>query len=186
MVKRVTTQYSIINEDPDFFINVDAETLNDFYASSTPESLQNHNLKINTQLFLDILLLEIRRETIYFSSRRKKKRVAEEKLTLHEIETLQKQLMQPSDEATFKDLNEQLHAEKCSLEEIYAYQAQGAYIRARAKYDIEGEKPTKLFCSLEKHNRVQKHISKLIVENTTESSEIVTQESIENEICRYY
>ena len=65
VVKRVTTQYSIINEDPDFFINVDAETLHDFYASSTPESLQNHNLKINPQLFLDILLLEIRRETIH-------------------------------------------------------------------------------------------------------------------------
>ena len=36
------------------------------------------------------------------------------------------------------------------LEEINLYQTQGAFIRNRAKYKLEGEKPTQLFCSLEK------------------------------------
>ena len=88
MIKRVTTQYSQINGDPDFFVNASAEALNEFYENATPESLQRQHLMINPQLFLDILLLEIRRETIIFSSRLKKERMAKEDLTLQEIEIL--------------------------------------------------------------------------------------------------
>ena len=38
------------------------------------------------------------------------------------------------------------------FDNLHAYQAQGTFIRARAKYQVDGEKPSKLFCSLEKHN----------------------------------
>ena len=79
-----------------------------------------------------------------------------------------------------------MQVNKIELENIYAFQAQGAYIRAKARYKIEGEKPSRLFCSLEKHNAVQKHIPKLIVEKNDKKVEITDQISIENEIYNYY
>ena len=69
---------------------------------------------------------------------------------------------------------------------MYAHQAQGAFIRAKARYKMEGEKPSKLFCSLEKHNGVQKHIPKLIIEKNEVKMELIEQKSIENEIFTYY
>ena len=72
------------------------------------------------------------------------------------------------------------------LENLYAYQAQGAFIRAKARYKVEGEKPSKLFCSLEKHNGVQKHIPKLIVEQNEVKTVLTEQKAIENEIFGYY
>ena len=59
-------------------------------------------------------------------------------------------------------------------------------IRARARYICEGEKPTKFFCSLEKHCGVQKFIPKLIIERDGETCEIENQAAIENEIYKYY
>ena len=54
------------------------------------------------------------------------------------------------------------------------------------QYKNEGEKPTRLFCSLEKHNAVQKHIPKLLIEKNEINEEITDQKAIENEIFEYY
>ena len=78
-IKRVVAQYAIVNNDDNFFVNATAQQLLNFYSSSTPDSLQALNLKINPQSFLDVLLLEIRRETIAFSSVKKRERQAQEK-----------------------------------------------------------------------------------------------------------
>ena len=117
---------------------------------------------------------------------KKKNREAKELLILHDIETLEKKASEASNEEDFQQSNENLQAKKMELEEIYAYQAQGAFVRARARYSVEGEKPSKLFCSLEKHNSVQKHISKLIVEKNNLKTEITEQKPIEDEIYDYY
>ena len=55
-------------------------------------------------------------------------------------------------------LGDSLQRKKIELEEIYSFEAQGAFVRAKTKYKIDGERPTKLFCSLEKHNGTQKYI----------------------------
>ena len=86
----------------------------------------------------------------------------------------------------FKNLNAELQNKKLELDNIYAFQAQGAFIRARARYQMEREKPSKLFCSLEKHNAIQKHIPKLIVDNNGHKNEVVEQKHIEEEIYSYY
>ena len=49
-----------------------------------------------------------------------------------------------------------------------------------------GERPTKLFCSLEKHNGVQKHIPKLIVDKEGSRNHLMDQKSIEDAIYGYY
>ena len=186
LIKRVVTQYSIVNEDPDFFVNASAEELKRFYDENTPESLQQQELKINPQTFLDILLLEIRSESISFSSKLKKERVAKEHLITEEIRMLETKMMESVDNASFRLDNAELQLKKEELDDLTAYQAQGAYIRARAKYHVEGERPTKLFCSLEKHNGVQKHIPKLLVDRTDGVKELSSQQEIEQEIYDYY
>ena len=72
------------------------------------------------------------------------------------------------------------------LETIVAHQAQGAFVRARARYKIKGEKPTRLFCSLEKHNSIQKYIPKLKVLRNNQEIILTEQRSIENEILGFY
>ena len=184
-IKRVVAQYAIIDEDPDFYINATSEILNNFYETSSPETLQHVTLKINPEAFLDVLFLEIRRVTISFSSVRKKEKFAKELSILSEIEVLEKEVAAATADS-FQQINEKLAARKIELEDLYSYQAEGAAIRARARFQCEGEKPTKLFCSLEKHNAVQKHIPKLEVENNGHKSILTEQSEVESEIYNYY
>ena len=186
IIKRVVAQYGIINGDEKFYENASDQVLQGFYSSTSPELLQHVTLRINPQIFLDILQLEIRGYTISFPSKKKRHRVAQELLILQEIEVLEKKISACNDAANFSLVNQTLIAKKEELENLYAYQAQGAFIRAKARYKMEGEKPSKLFCSLEKHHGIQKHIPKLITEKNEVKTELTEQNSIENEIYTYY
>ena len=74
----------------------------------------------------------------------------------HDIEILN-QLLQSQQTPDNDALNE-LIEKKDALEKILNYEAEGAFIRARTNYRIDGEKPTKLFCALETQNGVQKYV----------------------------
>ena len=143
-------------------------------------------MKINPQSFLDILQLEIRGYSRAFSSKKKKDRKSKELLLGNEIEILEKQLAQNVRDDNYENINQVLQGKKIELENLCSYQAQGAYIRAKARYKIEGEKPSQLFCALEKHNAIQKHIPKLIVEKGGLRTELTEQKAIEGEIHDYY
>ena len=177
-IKRVVAQYA------NFYENATEEILRQFYDSSCPSSLQHTSLKINPQSFLDVLLLEIRRVTISFSSKCKRQRQAREQALIEEIKYLESLVENRDYSDTFQDHNEALKEKKAEYEEILAVQAEGAFIRSRAQYKVEGEKPSKIFCSLEKHNAVQKYIPKLVLEE--ENRELLKQSDIENEAYRYY
>ena len=114
-IKRVVAQYAIVNEDSNFFENDNAEALELFYSESTPESLQLETLKINPQTFLDILLLEIRGESIAFSSKLKKQRSEMEQLIVNEIDILQKRIIEANNETNFQLVNNQLQLKKGEL-----------------------------------------------------------------------
>ena len=73
VIKRVTCQYAIIDNDENYLDNCSDEELQNFQASHSPESLQSLPLKINSELFLESLLMEIRRVTIIFSAIKKTK-----------------------------------------------------------------------------------------------------------------
>ena len=186
IIKRVSAQYGVIDNDPNFFENASKQTLQEFYDNCTPETLQHVSMKINPQSFLDILQLEIRGFSIAFSSKKKKDRKSKELLLGNEIEILEKQLAQNVRDDNYENINQVLQGKKIELENLCSYQAQGAYIRAKARYKIEGEKPSQLFCALEKHNAIQKHIPKLIVEKGGLRTELTEQKAIEGEIHDYY
>ena len=185
-IKRVVAQYAIIEGDDNFYETATKERIDEFYAATNPETLQYINMKINPQSFLDILLLEIRRETISFSSKLKRERLKKEEDLILEIETLETKIAAQQSEESFQVLNNNLLTKKLELENIFAYQAKGAFVRARAQYKLEGEKPSRLFCSLEKHNSTQKYIPKLVVQANDQKRDLTDQKSIEYEIYSYY
>ena len=132
-IKRVVAQYAIIDGDDQFYNTVTAELLEEFYSSTNPETLQFINL---FQSFLDVLLMEIRSVKISYSAQRKRDQQVQEFLLLHGIESLETQLAAEHDQARFQNIDADLQGKKTELDNIYA---QGAFIRARAKYKIEGE-----------------------------------------------
>lgn len=68
------------------------------------------------------------------------------------------------------------------LEEINLYQTQGAFIRNRAKYKLEGDKPTQLFGSLEKNNGVKRYVPQLFIQRNNSKVLIDDQKEVEKEI----
>ena len=82
---------------------------------------------------MDVLLLEIRRETILFSAKKKKERQASELVLVATIEKLEIELAAEQNDVNFEAINANLQAKKAELDNIYAFQAQGAFVRARAQ-----------------------------------------------------
>jgi polyhydroxyalkanoate synthesis regulator phasin len=130
---------------------------------------------INSQLFLDTLLMEIRGKTIAFSAYKKKKYNELEQKICDEIKALEE------DENTF-DL-EGIESKKKDLLELRKEKLKGHYIRSRSKWIEEGEKPSKYFCNLESRNYYSKLITKLQLEN---GKEINDQDEILKETKTFY
>ena len=136
IIKRVTCQYAIVDGEPEYFQHMSNEALENFYLSQTPESLQSLPLNINPELFFDTLMMEIRGATIMYSAQKKKERNALEQLLNHDIEILENQMQRLNN--TDERLSAELNTKRVALEEIYKYQAEGAFIRSRAGYKIDG------------------------------------------------
>ena len=105
---------------------------------------------------------------------------------MHDIEILERRL--DSRDAEDADTTTELTEKKAAIEEINNQRANGAYIRSRAMYKVDGEKPTKMFCELEKYNGIQKFVPQLIVEeeNSSNVNTISDQKGVEKEIHDYY
>lgn len=130
---------------------------------------------INDQLFLETLLMEIRGKTISYASYLKKKERMEEKELIEKIKTLE-------ENACDSNIDE-LSSKKQELENIRKHKLQGNYIRSRAKWVEEGEKPSKYFCALESRNFTNKIIPRL---ENTEGRVIYEQSEILGETKTFY
>ena len=92
-----------------------------------------------------------------------------------------------SNDTASTQIEEELSAKKEALIDLLNYDTEGAFIRSRAKYKLEGEKPTSFFCALEKVNGVQKYIPQLLITDENGDKKIVDQQSeIEEEIFGFY
>ena len=104
---------------------------------------------------------------------------------MSDIELLEKQVQNNPDisEAVLNEINEKKEA----LENIFRHEAEGAFVRSRVQYKLDGEKPTKMFCALEKHNGMQRYVPQLFVENNDGTEKLVNEQSkVEKEIHKYY
>ena len=118
---------------------------------------------------------------------KKRRNRAEFELCMHKVEEFEQKLhINPQDEA----VSEELSAARTRLEEMNKNIAEGAAVRSRARYCIDGEKPSRLFCSLEQKNGAQKFIPSLKVEvkegENTRVKEIKEQKEIEKEVRNFY
>ena len=92
---------------------------------------------INSQLFLETLLMEIRGKTISYSSNKRKERDKIERDLLKDIDTLECNVNQASIQL--------LENKKQDLENIRKEKIKGKIIRSRVQWIEEGEKTYKIF-----------------------------------------
>ena len=140
---------------------------------STTES-NNIQFTISEQLFLEILLMEIRGKTIAYSSYKKKQTLLREEKLQEEIRGLERE--------TNLDLNK-IEEKKTELQNIRKEKLQGVMIRARVRWAEEGEKPTKYFCGLESRNYTSKTIFKV---KKDDDSIVDKQEEVLKEVKKFY
>lgn len=130
---------------------------------------------INDQIFLDILLMEIRGKTISYSTFKKKNASKRESQLEKEILILEQNL----GEQSLPDIT----SKQNELENIRKERLKGQCLRSRSKWIEEGEKPSKYFTSLESKNFINKQIPKLVQEDETI---IYDQDEILNETKNFY
>ena len=131
-------------------------------------------LVINDQLFLDVLLMEIRGKSISYASFKNKNRETREKDLTKTIADLENN--------ETEDTAKQLETLKNELINIRHEKLKGHMIRSRVQYIDQGERPTKYFCALEKHNYVPKIICNLELED---GIKITKQEEILKETKKF-
>ena len=166
--RRVTMQYAHNDYDLDFWTGIPVN------------QLQYLDIKINPQLFFEVLLCEIRGETIQFSTRLKKEKEESHGHCLQEIERLEAlRNLNPN----CSQINDDLSKAKIEYEKLLNSQAEGAAIRSKAFYSLNAEKPTRFFCNLEKYNGAQKFIGKL---HDSNGKLHTNQKDIEKIMFNYY
>lgn len=123
------------------------------YVEKVKEVIQSvkdqYKNSIDESAFLEILLMEIRGLTISYSSYRKKNNDKIEKQLISDINELEN--------SNVVDLS-LLEEKQAALENFRKEKLRGHFIRSRAKWVDEGEKPTKYFCHLESRNFLNKII----------------------------
>jgi exonuclease III len=131
------------------------------YNRDNIENIPSEDLEfmISDQLFLDTLLMEIRKKTMDFSGKKKK----QEQIMESQYETEIKMLEEKRDKTEEEILT--LHAKKESLVDLRKTKMQGILLRSKARWANEGEKITKYFCNLEKRHFVSKQMFKIISKN---------------------
>ena len=171
-ISRVSKQYAECIYNPSFF------------DIATPEQLQDLTYTINPQLLLETLLFEIRGSTIEYCTRKKKQKNEALNLALHRLEASEKK----SDKDPEKiDLLDELNKAKKIVENFENENVEAALVRARLRWQLEGEKPSKYFCNLEKYNALQKYIPKLRIKDEQNIESCITdQKSIDKELKKFY
>ena len=133
------------------------------------------HMTIPDDLFLEVLLLKIRGETIKFASRLKKENANLKNNLEKEIEQL---------EATCdaKNINT-LISKKEALVKLRAIEQEASKVHSRATWLKDGEKPSKLLSSLENKGYIDKTIKRL---QKSDGQYISNQEEILNEVQTFY
>ena len=137
-------------------------------------------LNINDQLFLEILMMEIRGKTIAFASNKKNEQEIIEKQLEEEIKNIDTLLSRTTADTS---LEQKLYNYKNELEAHRKEKLNSVFIRYKPRWVENGEKPSKYFCSLEKRNYVTKALT-ILIDN--KNNVLQTKKQIEKEIVDFY
>ena len=137
----------------------------------------NITFTIDDDLFLEMLFLRIRGDTIKYASSLKKHNKTKEDQLLKDIAYLESQLDNNSH-------NYQLLIDKqLELENLRKIKVDGEQIRSRHQWLKEGEKPSKFFCNLENKNLIEKTIKSVQLQD---GSFVTKQNQILSHIRNFY
>ena len=148
--------------DPEYLLKINDAIRDEYIKYAVPvynvtyitvDAFPEIDLTINCEKFLEAMLLRLRGETIEYASKAKRKESNKENLLISEIEMLESKLVDIQSPV--------LEMKKTELEEIRSERLKGQWVRSRTQWNIEGEKPTKYFCSLETKNYLSKTIKHL-------------------------
>ena len=169
------------------------ENVKHLYAATpySPDSISDIHaseldLIIDDQLFFEMLLLEIRGQSISYSVNCKKNRLDNERVLIEKVKELECELLKSQNEANNanKITNILSALKECNqeLENLRNQQLNGTFIRSKARW-IEGEKPTKYFLNLEKRNFVNKQMVKM---ERSDGTLVFRQDEIMGEVFSFY
>ena len=157
-----------------------SNTLNQYKDNSVPVREQNmQNYSISDKLLFEVIKMEIRGTTIAYTAHKKKKDCEREKYLDTKIDTLhQKYIYNPSDTNLI-----QLNETQKELKMLREKKVDGIILRAKAKWNVEGERNSKYFLNLENQHYKEKTINKLIDDHGNELTKI---DDILNEQKMFY
>ena len=140
---------------------------------------------VSDSLFFDTLKLMIRGKTIPYCAKKKREKIKTELELESRIREAENNYLK---EQSIENRNK-LQRAKDDLKVLREEAIEGLIVRSKAKWQREGEKCTKYFCSLEKRNYVEKTMSKLKLDDdgnfTTDTARILKeQEKFYKELYR--
>ena len=149
------------------------------YNAEKIDDIPNNELQFNIsdKLFLDVLLMEIRKTVIRYSIQKKKKDIDKEKQLEEEISTIERK-----HDKTEDDLQLLLSKEN-NLKELRKNRIDGIILRSKMRWASQGEKVTKYFLSLEKRHYISKQMFKLVGKN---GEEIIDNKEMLKETKEFY
>ena len=134
---------------------------------------------ISDKLLFEVIKTEIRGKTIEYATRKKREVTQQEKILDKDINLKYQIYTKAPTDNNLQQLNESQNALKLLREQ----KVDGLIIRAKAKWQIEGERNSKYFLHLENKHYQEKTLRKLIDEEGNHLTEINT---ILNEQKRFY
>ena len=150
---------------PDFVDNVkqlirDVTFEYEVDSNEDPEEIDKRFV-IDYQLFWETVKMKIRGLAISCASFHKKRRDIEEQKLLKKLGNLNEQFLQDDSENIRNDIEQCERELKCHREE----KIKGIMVRAKAKWQVEGERNSKFFCNLEKKHYTEKTISRVMTDD---------------------
>ncbi|VDI25836.1 Hypothetical predicted protein [Mytilus galloprovincialis] len=159
----------------------DIKTVIEEYESDPSIDIETEDKQFNIsyQLLWDMIKMKVRGSAISFSSFQKKEGNKKEKDLLYKISLLDEKLL----ENNLPSVYQEREGMELELKILREKNVKGIITRAKARWQVEGEKGSNYFCNLEKKHYTEKIIPKLILEDETE---ITDPSSIRNEQKQFY
>ena len=156
-IKETCAKYMVHDSYTNFFQDcTDNEMLN-FLETHTPSSLQNLDFNINPNLFLEMLLNDIKNVTISYSVQKNREINLEEKTLFENLKRAKNDVMENDSDTSRHNLADIENKYDAFMDK----KAKDFILNRNTEMKIQGEKPNSFFCSLEKNSASQKYIPKL-------------------------
>ena len=184
-IKTTCAKYVQLNNYENFLQDSSAEEFENFMNLEYID-LQKLDYSINPHLLLEMFLNDIRNETISYTTAKNKAENEVANNLLSVVKNLQNKLACSNDIAN-NTLTEELETAEKNYNDFIESKTCNLSFKSKSLNRVEGEKPTKFFCALEKNHNAQRFISKLVILDKDNNEVLIKdQKLIDGEARSYY